>query len=127
MSRNRGFEFAIGGDEPPTLRCHALVNAAGPYVPTDHPPPHRWGADGHDAAGLFLPRRPSSRCRGAPRFGALSAQSPRRAASSSHQPTIGYAVDAARGWAFYAAIRNYWPDMVDRLGRCRGQAGAAGR
>src|SRR3982751_3161714 len=31
--RNDGFELSVGGDEPTTLRCRLLVNAAGLYAP----------------------------------------------------------------------------------------------
>jgi L-2-hydroxyglutarate oxidase LhgO len=123
-----GFELAIGGDEPGAVHCRYLVNAAGLHAP----------AFAHAIAGLppqTIP--PAYFCRGI--YFTLSGRSPFRrlvypvpppgglgvhitldlAGQARFGPDVewisgvDYAVDPARGDAFYAAVRSYWPGLRD--------------
>ena len=125
---NRGFELAVGGDEPTTLHCRILVNAAGLHAPAlaraiDGIPPDS------------IP--PAYFCRGV--YFTLSGKTPFRhliypvpmpgglgvhitldlAGQARFGPDVewidgvDYAVDPRRGDAFYAAVRRYWPDLRD--------------
>jgi L-2-hydroxyglutarate oxidase LhgO len=126
--RHDGFELAIGGDEPGMIRCRYLVNAAGLHAP----------ALARAIAGLppqTIPR--AYFCRGV--YFTLSGPSPFRrlvypvpppgglgvhitldlAGQARFGPDVewisgvDYAVDPARGDAFYAAVRRYWPGLRD--------------
>lgn len=123
-----GFDLAVGGEEPTTLRCRFLVNAAGLYAP----------ALARAIEGL--PREtilPAYFCRGV--YFSLSGRAPFRhliypvpapgglgvhitldlASQARFGPdvewisAIDYRVDPTRGEAFYAAIRAYWPGLRD--------------
>jgi L-2-hydroxyglutarate oxidase LhgO len=124
--RKDGFELAIGGEDPITIRCRFLVNAAGLYAPAlartiDGIPPET------------IP--PAYFCRGV--YFTLSGPAPFRrlvypvpvagglgvhltldlAGQARFGPdvewisSVDYTVDPARGEAFYAAIRTYWPSL----------------
>ena len=126
--RGDGFELATGGDEPGTIRCRYLVNAAGLYAPA-----LARAIDG-------LPRDtipPAYFCRGV--YFTLGGQAPFRrlvypvppagglgvhitldlAGQARFGPdvewisAVDYTVDPARGEAFYAAVRRYWPGLRD--------------
>jgi L-2-hydroxyglutarate oxidase LhgO len=123
-----GFALTVGGEEPCTIRCQFLVNAAGLHAPSL----------ARTIAGVpaeSIP--PAYYCRGV--YFSLSGRSPFRrlvypvpppgglgvhvtldlAGQARFGPDvewiseIDYAVDPARGDAFYAAVRNYWPDLRD--------------
>ena len=126
--RGDGFELSVGGDEPTTIRCRLLVNAAGLYAPAlarsiDGVPPKS------------VP--PAYFCRGV--YFTLSGRTPFRrliypvpmpgglgvhitldlAGQARFGPDVewigqvDYAVDPRRGDAFYAAVRRYWPELRD--------------
>ena len=125
---NDGFRLEVGGDEPTTIGCRMLVNAAGLTAPAlarviEGVPPET------------IP--PAYFCRGV--YFTLSARSPFRrliypvpvpgglgvhitldlAGQARFGPDvewiegIDYAVDPHRGDAFYAAVRRYWPGLRD--------------
>ena len=126
--RADGFELTTGGDDPCKLRCRYLVNAAGLSAPAlaraiDGVPPET------------IP--PAYFCRGV--YFTLSGRTPFRrlvypvppagglgvhitldlAGQARFGPdvewiaAIDYTVDPARGEAFYAAVRRYWPGLRD--------------
>jgi L-2-hydroxyglutarate oxidase LhgO len=126
--RDDGFDLAIGGDEPTSIRCRCLVNAAGLYAPA-----LAQAIDG-------VPREtipPAYFCRGV--YFSLPGRAPFRrlvypvpppgglgvhitvdlAGQARFGPDVewisevDYTVDPARGDAFYAAIRTYWPGLRD--------------
>jgi L-2-hydroxyglutarate oxidase LhgO len=126
--RHDGFDLSIGGEEPSDIRCRVLVNAAGLYAP----------ALAHAIRGI--PRKtipPAFFCRGV--YFTLAGPAPFRrlvypvpppgglgvhitldlAGQARFGPDVewisevDYAVDPARGEAFYAAIRAYWPGLRD--------------
>src|SRR5205814_1243034 len=126
--RGDGFELSVGGDEPTTIRCRYLINAAGLYAPTV----------ARSIEGI--PREtipPAYFCRGV--YFTLSGKTPFRrliypvpvpgglgvhitldlAGQARFGPdvewisNVDYAVDARRGDAFYAAVRRYWPGLRD--------------
>lgn len=123
-----GFALAIGGAEPMSLDCKILVNAGGLYAPalarsiTGIPPatiPREYFCRGvyFTLAGkapfhrLIYP---------VPEHAGLGVHySPDLAGQARFGPDtewingIDYAVDAARGERFYAAIRKYWPGLPD--------------
>jgi L-2-hydroxyglutarate oxidase LhgO len=126
--RGDGFDLTVGGDEPTSIHCRWLVNAAGLYAPA--------------LAGAIdgVPRetiRPAYFCRGV--YFSLAGRAPFRRLVYPVPPAGGlgvhitvdlagqarfgpdvewifevdYSVDPARGDAFYAAIRTYWPNLRD--------------
>jgi L-2-hydroxyglutarate oxidase LhgO len=126
--RNSGFVLRIGGAEPAAIRCRLLVNAAGLHAPAlaraiDGVPPDT------------IP--PAYFCRGV--YFTLAGRTPFRrlvypvpvpgglgvhitldlAGQARFGPDVewisgvDYAVDPARGDAFYAAVRRYWPGLED--------------
>jgi L-2-hydroxyglutarate oxidase LhgO len=126
--RDDGFDLAVGGDEPTSIRCRCLVNAAGLYAPA-----LAQAIDG-------VPREtipPAYFCRGV--YFSLAGRAPFRrlvypvpppgglgvhitvdlAGQARFGPDVewisevDYTVDPARGDAFYAAIRTYWPGLRD--------------
>ncbi|HLY47243.1 MAG TPA: NAD(P)/FAD-dependent oxidoreductase [Stellaceae bacterium] len=126
--RHDGFELAVGGDEPTTIRCHMLVNAAGLHAP----------ALARAIEGVPLDTIPPAYfCRGV--YFTLSGKTPFRrliypvpvpgglgvhitldlAGQARFGPDVewiegvDYAVDPRRGDAFYAAVRRYWPGLKD--------------
>ena len=125
---NGGFELAVGGDEPTTIGCRLLVNAAGLHAPAL--------ARAIDGVPLHsIP--PAYFCRGV--YFTLSGRTPFRhliypvpmpgglgvhitldlAGQARFGPDVewidgvDYAVDPRRGDAFYAAVRRYWPGLRD--------------
>jgi len=123
-----GFELSVGGEEPTTIRCRLLVNAAGLYAPAlarsiEAMPPES------------IP--PAYFCRGV--YFTLAGKTPFRrliypvpvpgglgvhitldlAGQARFGPDVewidgvDYAVDPRRGDAFYAAVRRYWPGLRD--------------
>ncbi len=123
-----GFDLTIDGEEPSDIRCRILVNAAGLYAP----------ALARAIRGVppeTIP--PAFFCRGV--YFTLIGRSPFRrlvypipppgglgvhitldlAGQARFGPDVewisevDYAVDPARGEAFYAAIRAYWPGLRD--------------
>ena len=127
---NRGFELVIGGDEPTTIRCRLLVNAAGLYAP----------ALAHSIAGIppeTIP--PAYFCRGVyftltgrapfsrliypvPVAGGLGvhitldlAGQARFGPDVEWIASVDYSVDPARGEVFYDAVRTYWPGLRDGM------------
>ena len=128
VALNDRFELNVGGDDPTTIRCHFLVNAAGLYAP----------ALAHALEGMppeTIP--PAYFCRGV--YFTLSGRAPFRrliypvpvagglgvhitldlagqarfGPDVEWIPSIDYSVDPARGEIFYAAVRTYWPDLRD--------------
>jgi L-2-hydroxyglutarate oxidase LhgO len=126
--RGDGFELSVGGDEPTTIRCQVLINAAGLYAP----------ALARSIGGVppeSVP--PAYFCRGV--YFTLSGRTPFRrliypvpepgglgvhitldlAGQARFGPDVewigqvDYAVDPRRGDAFYAAVRRYWPALRD--------------
>ncbi len=126
--RGDGFELSVGGDEPTTIRCQVLINAAGLYAPAlarsiEGVPPES------------VP--PAYFCRGV--YFTLSGRTPFRrliypvpepgglgvhitldlAGQARFGPDVewigqvDYSVDPRRGDAFYAAVRRYWPELRD--------------
>jgi L-2-hydroxyglutarate oxidase LhgO len=123
-----GFELAVGGDEPTTIRCRFLVNAAGLYAPAV-----ARSIEGIPTASI----PPAYLCRGV--YFTLSGRSPFRrliypvpvpgglgvhvtldlAGQARFGPDVewisevDYAVDPRRGDSFYEAVRSYWPGLKD--------------
>ena len=123
-----GFELSVGGDDPATIRCQLLVNAAGLYAP---------------ALALAIegvPRGtipPGYFCRGC--YFTLAGKTPFRrliypvpvpgglgvhitldlAGQARFGPDvewigeIDYSVDPRRADSFYDAVRRYWPGLRD--------------
>jgi L-2-hydroxyglutarate oxidase LhgO len=125
---NGGFEIEVGGEEPMTIGCRLLVNAAGLHAP----------ALARAIAGVppdSIP--PAYFCRGV--YFTLSGRTPFRhliypvpmpgglgvhitldlAGQARFGPDVewidgvDYSVDPRRGDAFYAAVRRYWPGLRD--------------
>jgi L-2-hydroxyglutarate oxidase LhgO len=123
-----GFELDVGGDEPVTIRCRLLVNAAGLYAP----------ALARAIDGVPLETIPPAYfCRGV--YFTLSGKTPFRrliypvpvpgglgvhitldlagqarfGPDVEWIPAVDYSVDPRRGDAFYAAVRRYWPGLRD--------------
>jgi L-2-hydroxyglutarate oxidase LhgO len=126
--RGDGFELSVGGDEPTTIRCRYLINAAGLYAP----------ALARSIEGIPRETIPSAYfCRGV--YFTLSGKTPFRrliypvpvpgglgvhitldlAGQARFGPdvewieTVDYAVDPWRGDKFYDAVRRYWPGLRD--------------
>jgi len=126
--RGGGFELAVGGAEPVTIRCRLLVNAAGLRAP----------ALARAIVGIppdSIP--PAYFCRGV--YFTLSGRTPFRhliypvpmpgglgvhitldlAGQARFGPdvewieSVDYRVNPRRGDAFYAAVRRYWPGLRD--------------
>lgn len=126
--RNHGFELAVGGDEPTVIGCRFVVNAAGLYAPS------------LAQAIEGVPKQtipPAYFCRGV--YFTLAGRAPFRrlvypvpvagglgvhvtldlAGQARFGPDVewisevDYRVDPARGQAFYAAVRTYWPEVRD--------------
>ncbi len=126
--RGDGFELAVGGAEPTTIRCRVLVNAAGLSAPA-----LARAIDGVPRATI----PPAYFCRGV--YFTLSGRTPFRhliypvpepgglgvhitldlAGQARFGPDVewidrvDYAVDPRRGDKFYAAVRRYWPGLRD--------------
>jgi L-2-hydroxyglutarate oxidase LhgO len=126
--RKDGFDLAIGGDEPTTISCRFLVNAAGLHAPV-----LARAVEGVPLATI----PPAFLCRGV--YFTLSGPAPFRrliypvpvagglgvhitldlAGQARFGPdvewvsSIDYTVDPARADAFYGAVRTYWPGLRD--------------
>jgi L-2-hydroxyglutarate oxidase LhgO len=123
-----GFALEVGGDEPTTIRCRYLVNAAGLHAP----------ALARSIDGIPLDTIPPAYfCRGC--YFTLQGKTPFRrliypvpvpgglgvhitldlAGQARFGPDvewiddIDYAVDPRRCDSFYAAVRRYWPGLRD--------------
>ena len=126
--RDDGLQLDIGGQEPTTIHCRFLVNAAGLYA----------AALAHALKGLSPETIPPAYfCRGV--YFTLSGRAPFRrliypvpvagglgvhitldlagqarfGPDVEWIPAVDYTVDPARGDVFYAAVRTYWPDLRD--------------
>jgi len=126
--RADGFELTVGGDEPATIRCRYLVNAAGLHAP----------ALARAIEGIPLDTIPPAYfCRGC--YFTLAGRTPFRrliypvpvpgglgvhitldlAGQARFGPDVewiddvDYAVDPRRCDSFYAAVRRYWPWLKD--------------
>jgi L-2-hydroxyglutarate oxidase LhgO len=126
--RADGFELIVGGDEPTTIGCRTLVNAAGLHAPA-----LARAIEGVPPASI----PPAYFCRGV--YFTLSGRSPFRrliypvpmpgglgvhitldlAGQARFGPDVewidgvDYTVDPHRGDKFYAAVRRYWPALKD--------------
>jgi L-2-hydroxyglutarate oxidase LhgO len=123
-----GFELAVGGDDPATIRCRYLVNAAGLHAP----------ALARSIDGIPLDTIPPAYfCRGC--YFTLAGRTPFRrliypvpvpgglgvhitldlAGQARFGPDVewidgvDYSVDPHRCDSFYAAVRRYWPGLRD--------------
>jgi len=123
-----GFVLAIGGEEPTTLRCRALINAAGLHAPSLARSiagvPAKSIPRGYFCRGVYFTlsgRAPFKRLvYPVPVAGGLGvhitldlAGQARFGPDVEWIPQIDYAVDPTRSLAFYAAVRNYWPGLAD--------------
>jgi L-2-hydroxyglutarate oxidase LhgO len=124
--RDDGFQLDIGGDDPTTIHCRFLVNAAGLHAP----------ALARALKGIPPETIPTAYfCRGV--YFTLSGRMPFRrliypvpvagglgvhitldlAGQARFGPdvewisSVDYTVDPARGDVFYAAVRTYWPKL----------------
>ena len=123
-----GFELRVGGDEPATIKCRYLVNAAGLYAP----------ALARSIEGIPLDTIPPAYfCRGCyftlfgktpftrliypvPVPGGLGvhitldlAGQARFGPDVEWIDDVDYSVDPRRCDSFYAAVRRYWPGLKD--------------
>jgi L-2-hydroxyglutarate oxidase LhgO len=127
-ARSPGFELAIGGDEPTTIRCRFLVNSAGLYAPAlaraivGIPP--QTIPPAYFCRGVYFTlsgRAPFSRLiYPVPVAGGLGVHITLDLASQARFgpdvewiPSVDYTVDPARSVVFYDAIRTYWPALQD--------------
>ena len=125
---NQGIEVEVGGNDPMSLRCRLLVNAAGLSAPTlagritGMPPDHIPRA--YYAKGSYFTLA------GAAPFSRLIYPVPVAGGLGVHLTLdmggqarfgpdvewvseIDYTVDARRATDFYAAVRRYWPALRD--------------
>ncbi len=123
-----GFELDVGGDEPVTIRCRILVNAAGLHAPAlarliDGVPPETI-PPAYFCRGVYftlLGKTPFRRLiYPVPVPGGLGvhitldlAGQARFGPDVEWIPDVDYSVDPRRGDAFYAAVRRYWPGLRD--------------
>ena len=126
--RKDGFELAIGGDDPTAIRCRFLVNATGLYAPalarTIEGVPQETIPSAYFCRGVYFTLSGSAPFRRlvypVPVAGGLGvhltldlAGQARFGPDIEWIASVDYAVDPARGEAFYAAIRTYWPGLRD--------------
>jgi L-2-hydroxyglutarate oxidase LhgO len=126
--RPDGFELAIGGDEPTRIRCRSLVNAAGLHASAlarmiEGIPPERIPPAYFCRGVYFTLRGPAPFCRliyPVPVAGGLGvhitldlAGQARFGPDVEWISSVDYTVEPARGEVFYAAIRTYWPALLD--------------
>jgi L-2-hydroxyglutarate oxidase LhgO len=133
VARGDGFVLRVGGTAPLEIEARILVNAAGLHAPAlagrigglaPAHVPRPWFAKGNYYAlagrspfthlvypvpepgglGVHLTLDLAGQARFGPDVEWLAADAPE---------AIDYAVDPARGAAFYAAIRRYWPALKD--------------
>lgn len=123
-----GFELSVGGDDPTTMKCRYLINAAGLYAP----------ALARSVEGIPLDTIPPAYfCRGCyftllgktpftrliypvPVPGGLGvhitldlAGQARFGPDVEWVDEVDYSVDPRRCDSFYAAVRRYWPALKD--------------
>ena len=134
-SEGDGHEIDVGGAEPMTLRARIVVNAAGLHAPAlaratqgldaRLVPPARFSKGSYFA--LATGRAPFSHLvYPLPQGGGLGVHLTLDLAGQARfgpdtqwlegivdADTLDYRVDPARGDAFYAAVRRYWPDLPD--------------
>ena len=126
--RADGFELSVGGDEPTTIRCRVLVNAAGLYAPDlaraiDGVPPESI-PPAYFCRGVYFTlggKSPFTRLiYPVPEPGGLGvhitldlAGQARFGPDVEWIDGVDYAVDPRRGDKFYAAVRRYWPGLRD--------------
>lgn len=123
-----GFELVIGGDDPTTIRCRFLVNAAGLYAPalarTIEGIPQETIPHAYFCRGVYFTLRGPAPFRRliypVPVAGGLGvhvtldlAGQVRFGPDVEWISSVDYVVDPARGDTFYAAIRSYWPGLRD--------------
>jgi L-2-hydroxyglutarate oxidase LhgO len=124
----RGFELAVGGDEPTRLFCRALVNAAGLFAPAfarciDGLPPQTI-PPAYFCRGVYFTLQGASPFRHlvypVPVEGGLGVHLTLDLAGQArfgpdvewiHE--IDHTVDPGRGLAFYGAVRRWWPGLRD--------------
>ena len=124
----RGMEVAVGGDDPMTLRCRLLVNAAGLHAPglarrIDGMPKDRVPGAYYAKGNYFTlsGRSPFSRLiYPVPVPGGLGVHltvdlggQARFGPDVEWVDAIDYRVDPSRADSFYAAVRKYWPGLKD--------------
>lgn len=137
-ARNGGVLLRCGGREPMNLACRTVVNAAGLGAqrislnikgvrPETVPPLHIARGCYFDLARtppftrLIYPMPPKDSLgihytvdlAGRGRFGPDVEWLPTPDPATFDPFALNYGVDPARGEAFYAAIRRYWPDLPD--------------
>jgi len=126
--RQDGFELSVGGDEPATIRCRLLVNAAGLYapalaqaiegVPRDTIPP------GYFCRGCYFTLTGKTPFRRliypVPVPGGLGvhitldlAGQARFGPDVEWIGEVDYSVNPRRADSFYDAVRRYWPGLRD--------------
>jgi L-2-hydroxyglutarate oxidase LhgO len=124
-----GFEIEVGGAEPAWLGCRTLVNAAGlgaqafsrslaGVAPASIPPLHLARGSYFALSGQRAPF--SHLVYPVPEPGGLGVHltldlggQARFGPDVEWIDELGYAVDPDRAFAFYAAIRRYWPELRD--------------
>jgi len=125
---NGGFDLDIGGNEPTSIHCRMLINAAGLHAPAlaraiDGVPPETippayfcrgvyFSLTGHAPFKRLIYPVPPAGGLGVHITLDLAGQA-RFGPDVEWISGIDYAVDPARGGAFYAAIRRYWPELKD--------------
>jgi L-2-hydroxyglutarate oxidase LhgO len=126
--RPDGFEIEVGGDEPATIRCGTLVNAAGLYAPAlaraIEGVPQETIPPAYFCRGVYFTltgRTPFTRLiYPTPVPGGLGVHitldlggQARFGPDVEWIETVDYNVDPRRGDGFYAAVRRYWPGLRD--------------
>lgn len=123
-----GFEVTFGGADPMTLTCDMLVNAAGLHAPATAR--HIDGLDQSKVPQAFLCKGSYFNLQGKAPFDHLIYPVPQKAGLGVHltldlggQAKFGpdtqwvqtedYDIDMSRSDGFYAAVRRYWPDLMD--------------
>lgn len=124
----RGMEVDVGGEEPVTLRCRLLINAAGLHAPglaqkIDGMPPDRIPQAYYAKGNYFTlaAKSPFSRLiYPVPVPGGLGVHltvdlggQARFGPDVEWIDGIDYTVDPRRADSFYAAVRKYWPGLKD--------------
>jgi L-2-hydroxyglutarate oxidase LhgO len=126
--RDGGVELSLGGADPVTVRCRALVNSAGLTAPqvarSIEGVPHETIGGSYYAKGHYFVlagRSPFSRLvYPVPEPGGLGVHvtldlggMARFGPDVSWVDSIDYSFDESRGAKFYAAVRSYYPDLAD--------------
>lgn len=123
-----GFEVTFGGEQPMTLTCDILVNAAGLHAPATAQKIE--GLDQTKVPRAYLCKGSYFNLQGKAPFDHLIYPVPQKAGLGVHltldlggQAKFGpdtqwidredYDIDMARSEGFYEAVRRYWPDLKD--------------